>query len=287
MRVIALAVLISVSLLAACGKQQPAGNGNDTTGQAAVAVDNGPVITGLVVADKPAALTADATLHVRLLDITKIDAEPLLITEKSFPVTTVPAEFKIPYDTAMINPIRSFAIDATIMAEGQVRYVSTQRQGVLTQGKPATATIPMVEALTHVDKDPAAELNTAFAELERQLGALKRFEDSRVVGPEGKQVAIGGDAFADETGVRMVRQQVVDDAAGTRVSERFAYLNGKPWVAIREAGGTTTKLGWAEDGTLLVKERNGKADEAAAELADSLKKSAQDAYDNASAKVPE
>lgn len=282
MRALPVLALGFALVLSACGKQE--GSATSTNG-ATQPANNGPVISGTVLSDKPAALASTATLNVRLLDVTRVDGEPMLIAEKTFPISAVPAEFQLPYNSADINSIRSYALEATVMDEGQVRYATTKREGVLTQGKPSRVNIAMVQALAKVEKDPIAEFKADYAEFERGLGGLKRFQDSRIVGPEGKQVAIGWDGFADDSGVRMVRE-LVSNPDGSRVNHRFAFRDGKLWVAASEAGGVTVQLGWDKEGTLLIKERNGAVDESVAEQADALAAAAKEAFDIASARVP-
>jgi YD repeat-containing protein len=105
-----------------------------------------------------------------------------------------------------------------------------------------------------------------------------------VIGPEGKETAaIGWDAFLDDSGVRMVRETVTDAEGGNRSTRKFAYKDGKPWIAISDAGGSTVKIGWDGEGNVVVKERNGVADESVVERADALKREAEEAAEIAAA----
>jgi hypothetical protein len=83
----------------------------------------------------------------------------------------------------------------------------------------------------------------------------------------------------------MVRETVSDGEGGNRYNRRFAWKDGKLWVAIREQGGSKVRLGWDKDGTLIVKEKNGQADDSVAAEADALAKAAKDALAIASARA--
>lgn len=251
----------------------------------AAAEDTGPVIKGMVLSAEPVTLGDTAELHVRLLDTTRADAEPTLVAEQTLPVRGLPSPFEMRYDPAAVNPIRSYAVDASVLDQGQVRYVSTSRVPAL-RGKAKLLRIQLVQALSTVTQDPAAAMVSAYAEFEARLGGLKRFADSRIIGPEGSETAIGWDAFADESGLRMVRETVSDAEGNNRYIRKFAYLNGKPWVASRERGGTVVRLGWDEDGKLVLRQRNGQDDPSVEAEAGELLRQAREAFNIASARVP-
>lgn len=277
MRLPSLVALVVTALLTACGGRTEAPAGNGTA--AAPAAPSGPVVTGTVLADAPRALSPNATLTVKLLDVTRVDGEPIPVAEQTFSITAVPAEFSLTYDTAAVNSIRSYAVEATVMDGGQVAYVTPGRVGVLTQGKPSRVNVMLAQAMAAAAvKDPVVEMNKEFAEFETMLGGLKSKRGQRVIGPEGKETAaIGWDAFLDDSGVRMVRETVTDAEGGNRSTRKFAYKDGKPWIAISDAGGSTVKIGWDADGNIVVKERDGVADESVAERADALKREAEEA----------
>lgn len=262
----ALTTIFLTLVLAACGKSEPpakqgAGNAPPPTG---------PVVTGTVMADAPIGLAPGATLIVRLLDVTRADSDATVVAEQTFNVAGLPAEFVLPYDKAEVNSIRSYAVDASVMDQGAVRFIAVNRVGALTQGKPGNVTVMMMQAMqAAAPKDPVAELNKEFAEFEARLGGLKRVTGERISGPEGKEVAIGWDAFLDEDGVRMVRE-MISYPDGGRVNVRYAFKDGKPWVMVRESGGAKSRIGWDAEGAVVVSDRNGEPveiDEAAAKAA--------------------
>jgi uncharacterized lipoprotein YbaY len=282
MRSLIVFAFAAATLVTACGRDEsaPASANGGTPAPAKVA----NAVTGVVIANSPSALAPGATLTVRLLDVTRADGETILVATQTWPVTAIPAEFTLPYDPAQINSIRTFAVDATVMDQGVARYVSQGRVGVLTQGKPSHANVLLAEAMVApAPKDPVAEFDKSIAAFEAQLGALKRVTGSRI---EGEEAAIAWDAFADAYGVRFVRE-TVNNAEGATVSQsRYAFdQDGKPWLIEREAGGTKTRLGWSEDGTVLVHQRNGAEAEIAEDEIARLVKGAESAKAAAAAKV--
>jgi uncharacterized lipoprotein YbaY len=274
---------VSALALAACGKSEPSTQQATTAGAtatpAAQRTIDGPVVTGTVLADVPRQLAGNAMLNVRLLDVTRAEGDPIVVTQNQTPITAIPAEFALPYNSADVNGIRSYALDVSVMENGQILFVSTTRPGVLTNGKPDRVDVMLAQAMVAAaPKDPVAEFNKEFADFEARLGGLKRKTGNRVIGPEGKETAaIGWDAFLDETGVRMVRETVTDADGNNRSTRKFAYKDGKPWVAISDASGAEVRIGWDAEGNVVVAQRAGQPDEAAAKQADALKREARDA----------
>ena len=269
-------------VLAACGKSEPPakpGAGNAPT------PPEGPFVSGTVLADAPVALAAGSTLIVRLLDVTRADSDATLVAEQTFSIAGLPAEFVLPYSKENFNSIRSYAVDASVMEQGAVRFIAMGKVGALTQGKPDRVTVRVAPAMqAAAPKDPAAELNKEFADFEARLGAFKRVTGERISGPEGKEVAIGWDAFLDDTGVRMVRE-MISYPEGGRVNVRYAFKDGKPWVMVRDAGGAKTRIGWDAEGTVILSERNGQPAEVDEAEAKSARREAREARSLVSAQA--
>lgn len=280
-------VVLALTLaLAACGGSSTPPASAPGTAPATTPAASGPQVTGMVMFDSPVPLSAGATLNMRLLDVTRADAEPVVISTHSEPLAGLPANFTLPYDEDRISDIRGYAVDAQVMDQGTVKFVSIGRVPVLTAGKGSSGiNVQLAQALTNAARDPAVDLIKEFADFEQRLGGLKRIANSRIVGPEGKETAIGWDGFADDTGVRMVRETISDGEGNNRYNRKFAWKDGKLWVAIREQGGTKVRLGWDKDGTLIVKEKNGAPDDSVAGEADGLARAAKEAFDIATAQA--
>jgi len=281
MRFLSVSLASLVVLLSACGKStppaQPTAAGTPTPAAQQVEVDG--AVTGTVLADSPRQLAGNAMLNLRLLDVTRAEGDPIVVTQNQTPIKAIPAEFSLPYNEADVNSIRSYALDVSVMENGQILYVSTGRPGVLTNGKPSRVDVMLAQAMAAAaPKDPVAEFNKEFADFEARLGGLRRKNGQRVIGPEGKETAaIGWDAFLDDSGVRMVRETVTDAEGNNRTMRKFAYKDGKPWVAISDASGSEVKIGWDAAGNVVVAERGGLANEDAGKQAEALKSEADEA----------
>lgn len=255
MRLLAAVCLTLALTLGACGGGSAPSTSSSTPGAPAAPAYDGPAVTGTVLADAPMALSPGARLTVRLLDVTRAEGDAILVTQNSTPISAIPAEFVLPYNSPEVNSIRTYAIDATVMDQGTIAFVSQGRVRVLTQGNPKRVNVQLARALqSAMPKDPVAELNKEFTDFEARLGGLKRFTGSSV--DEKAEISTAWDAFADDDGVRMVRE-IVSHPDGHRVNSRYAYKSGKPWVVVHEENGTSTRLGWDMEGTLIVHERNG------------------------------
>lgn len=269
-------------VLAACGKSEPPakpGAGN------APPPPEGPFVSGTVLADAPVGLAPGSTLIVRLLDVTRADSDATLVAEQTFSIAGLPAEFVLPYAKENFNSIRSYAVDASVMEQGAVRFIAMGKVGALTQGKPDRVTVRVAPAMqAAAPKDPAAELSKEFADFEARLGAFKRVTGERISGPEGKEVAIGWDAFLDDSGVRMVRE-MISYPEGGRVNVRYAFKDGKPWVMVRDAGGAKTRIGWDAEGAVILSERNGQPAEIDEAEAKSARREAREARSLVSAQA--
>lgn len=260
-----LAALAALAL-AACGDNKP--------GAPAVTAT---AITGQLVSDQPATLSGQAIAMLTLFDITGGQGQHIRITESTQPLAAVPGEFRLPIDPKQINGLRAYGIAVTVLDQGTVRYVTAQPVPVLTRGQPAQLDVPMVAALREAVMDATVAFKREYSEFEERLGGFSQITlSSRLVGPEGSQTGISGDAFTDENGVRMVRENLALPNDGGRIERRFAFRDGRLWVA-RVANGDTVMLGWDANGQIVVAERNGQPDETAKELEAELRSAADEA----------
>ncbi|MGH7132772.1 MAG: YbaY family lipoprotein [Phycisphaerales bacterium] len=98
-------------------------------------------LTGTVTYRQRIALPDDAVVQVRLLDVSRADAPSLVLSEANIETKgwQVPVPFVVHYDPAMIDPRLSYAVDAKILVNGQIRWLNTARVRVLTFGAPKDA----------------------------------------------------------------------------------------------------------------------------------------------------
>lgn len=262
------AILAALAALAlsACGDEKP--------GAAAVTAT---AVTGQLVSDTPATLSGQAIAMLTLFDVTGGEGQHVRITESTQPIAAVPGEFRLPVDPNQINGARAYGLAVTVLDQGTVRYVTAAPVPVLTRGQPATLDVPLVAALREAVMDATVAFKREFSEFEERLGGFSQITlSSRLVGPEGNQTGISGDAFTDEAGVRMVRENLALPNDGGQIKRKFAFKDGKLWVA-HEANGSNILLGWDGGGQLVVAERNGQPDESAKEREADLKQTAEEA----------
>lgn len=263
--VVFLAVLTAL-VLAACGGGQP-------TAPAVTAT----AVTGRLVSDQPATLSGQAMAMLTLFDITGGQGQHIRITESTQPLAAVPGDFRLPIDPKRIDGMRAYGLAVTVLDQGTVRYVTAEPVPVLTRGQPAELEVPLVAALREAVMDATVAFKREYAEFEDRLGSFSQITlSSRLVGPEGNQTGISGDAFTDETGVRMVRENLALPNDGGRIERRFAFKDGRLWVA-RVANGDRIMLGWDSAGQIVLAERNGQPDESAKALEAEIRQAAEEA----------
>lgn len=106
------------------------------------------VVRGTVSYLQRIALPDNATIVVQLVDVSRQDAPATVISEQTIVAggKQVPFAFELPYDPARIDPNFTYAVQASIIVDGQVRFRNTSQYRVLTQGNPNTVEV-LVEAV--------------------------------------------------------------------------------------------------------------------------------------------
>jgi hypothetical protein len=128
------------------------------------------------------------------------------------------------------------------------------------------------------------EYRKAFA----QIGTLKQISGSSL----NDKSTSAWDAFLSNGKVKVVRETTDLDEDKGRIILRIAYKEDDPWVIVRDecpAGSNrpfaTTKVGWDEHGTLVLREKSGGGEVSDAD-AKALYAHAQAAYKVAQARAP-
>lgn len=124
-------VLALITLVAACGPAVK--NGLDMPAQ-----PSQKTLSGEVTYRQRIALVPGAVIEVSLDDVSLADAPATRLG--SMTITTkgenVPIPFTISYDASVVRPQHSYAVSARITIDNQLRWISTTRHSVLTQGNP-------------------------------------------------------------------------------------------------------------------------------------------------------
>jgi putative lipoprotein len=77
-------------------------------------------------------------VEVQLADVSRADAAAVVLGEQTIETRgkQVPFAFEIRYDAARIEANHTYAVQARIEVDGQLRFISDQRYPVITRGAP-------------------------------------------------------------------------------------------------------------------------------------------------------
>lgn len=101
-------------------------------------------VTGTVTYRQRSALAPNAVIEVKLLDVSRADAPALTIAEQVIKPAgqQVPIGFALSYDPSRIDSRHRYAVQARILEDGKLRFISQTQYRVLTQG--GTAQVEVV-----------------------------------------------------------------------------------------------------------------------------------------------
>jgi putative lipoprotein len=240
-------------------------------------------ITGSVMLRDPRQLSADTKVELKVVDV----AQPSVVLAQNTisPANTPPIAFNLPIDTSKVDPKRTYAIEA-VLIDGDRRYLPVLQYPVLTNKAPSKVDITVAPEPT-----PAEKLYDDFKKEFGKIGSLKSISGSSL----GDTQSTAWDAFVSNGKVHVVREITDLDADKGRITMKMAYQNDKPWVVQKEespAGSNkpyaTTKVGWDDNGQLVLKERinGGQSSEVSDADAKALYDHAAQAFTVAQARVP-
>ena len=107
-------VLLLVVVLSACASTEPGGG-------------EGGVISGTVIYRERMALPPQATVTVRLEDVSRMDVAADVLAESRFPAESGPPfAFRLDYDPAEITEGRRYALRASIHLEDRLLFTNTE-----------------------------------------------------------------------------------------------------------------------------------------------------------------
>lgn len=107
-------------------------------------------VTGSVTYLQRIALPANAIVSVQLVNVSRQDAPAVVLAEQSGPTNgqNPPYPFTLQYDPLQIVANNTYAVQARITIDGQLRFISTQAYPVITQGRPTTNIEVVVDAVS-------------------------------------------------------------------------------------------------------------------------------------------
>lgn len=267
--------LLGLSLLAGCSAPPPP----PPPAVAPIASS----VSGTVMLREPRELSYQARVELRVIDVAT-PAAPLaqtVIPNASRP----PVSFNVPIDAAKVDPKRTYSVDA-VLIDGDRRYLPVLQYPVLTNHAPSR-----VDIIVAPEPTPAEKLFDAYKKAYAQVGTMKQISGSSM----GETSSTAWDAFVSNGKVHVVREITDLDNDKGRITLKMAFQNDKPWVVVKEesaAGASrpfaTSKVGWDEGGSLVLKERlaNGQLSDVSADEAKALYNQAQQAFNMAQAAAP-
>ncbi|MFQ3618747.1 MAG: YbaY family lipoprotein [Cyanobacteriota bacterium] len=101
-------------------------------------VQESSLVTGTVTYLPRIALPPNALIEVSLADVSRADAPARILATQTIESggRQVPFAFELPYDPAQIDSRYSYAVQARITVDGQLRFINTTRTSVITNGSP-------------------------------------------------------------------------------------------------------------------------------------------------------
>jgi len=89
------------------------------------------------------ALPASAIMEVRLQDVSQADAPAKVIAKEEIALgeRQVPIPFELKFDSRKIEPQHTYSVGASIVVNGELRFLSDKTYPVLTRGNPAHAEV--------------------------------------------------------------------------------------------------------------------------------------------------
>jgi putative lipoprotein len=119
-------------LLGGCAATAAAPSGGDSTAASSARV------SGTVSYLQRIALPPSATITVRLVDVSRMDAPAIVLGEQIINAggKQVPFSFEISYDPARIDPRFTYAVQARIEDAGKLLFITDTRYAVITRGAP-------------------------------------------------------------------------------------------------------------------------------------------------------
>lgn len=101
------------------------------------------VVSGTVAYLARIALPPQAVVEVQLVDVSRADAPAIVIDSVTFETggRQVPFPFELTYDPQQIDERFTYAVQARITIDGELRFISTRSYQVITQGNPNTVEV--------------------------------------------------------------------------------------------------------------------------------------------------
>lgn len=254
--------LVSIATLALVGCNAP--SPSEQTGAAtnaaspATAASVVSSVSGTVNLSKPAQLSENAALSIKLVDVSAGSATGLtpLANKTVMPATTFPVTFELSFNPEQIKASDLYVVQAELV-DGERHFVMKIQSPVLGKSGSNVVSIELVAQETDAEK-----MLAAFAAEKEQLGGMKVSNGTKLE----KDSSRGWQVFRKDGQVKFIRE-LVDHGDKGFISNDFSYLDGKPVVVVQQTKSSRDakpsaidRAGWNEKGTLVLKQHQVGAD---------------------------
>lgn len=230
------------------GQGQPGPAGTTAPAEASTATS----VSGTVGLVQSRELSPQASLEIRLVDVSSQSATPLA-TKTVAPVTQLPVQFTLDFNRDDINPNDLYVVQA-ILVDGQRNFTMPLQAPVLTKGAAARVDIKLVAEAT-----PDEKMLEEFNKVEKHIGGMRMTKGTALA----KDVSRGWQIFHDKNtdDVVFVRE-LADYGDKGFTNTDYAYKDGKPWVVVQQKKPSQNakpseidRAGWSAGGDLVLKDQ--------------------------------
>jgi len=275
MRIHTAAGFAAALLLAGCGSSAPPPPPPPTVAPIANAV------SGAISLREPRELSDAAKADLKVVDVAHPET---VLAQATLPnANKLPLAFSLPIDPSKVDPKGTYELQATL-TDGDRRFLPVLQYPVLTNKAPAAK----LEVLLAPEPTPAEKMYAEFRKAYGQVANLKQISGNSI----NDKSTSAWNAFLSNGKVKFVTETTDLDEDKGRIIMKIGYHEDGPWVIVRDecpAGSNrpfaTTKIGWDEHGTIVLRERSGGGDVSDAD-AKALFAHAQGAYKVAQARAP-
>lgn len=227
---------------------QPGPAGTTAPAEASTATS----VSGTVGLVQSRELSPQASLEIRLVDVSSQSATPLA-TKTVAPVTQMPVQFTLDFNRDDINPNDLYVVQA-ILVDGQRNFTMPLQAPVLTKGAAARVDIKLVAEAT-----PDEKMLEEFNKVEKHIGGMRMTKGTALA----KDVSRGWQIFHDKNtdDVVFVRE-LADYGDKGFTNTDYAYKDGKPWVVVQQKKPSQNakpseidRAGWSAGGDLVLKDQ--------------------------------
>jgi putative lipoprotein len=176
-------------------------------------------ISGSISYVQKVALPPNATVELRLEDVSRPDAPPILVAEKKVATQgrQQPIPFQLEYDSTRIQPTHHYAVRASIVSDGAKIFATGSGYPVITGGNPVQIAV-LVEPIGNASRKDATSGPTpplvgtywkaveidgtpiaTMADSTREVHLCLRTQDKRVDGDGGVNLITGSYELKDQT----------------------------------------------------------------------------------------